>query len=96
VPVPAGAEVAVLLGAANRDPLVFAAPDVFDIGRDPNPHLGFGAGLHFCLGAPLARVEMRAALTALAERRPGLEMIAEPPQRPTFVLRSFHEVRLKG
>ncbi|WP_436527263.1 cytochrome P450 [Actinoplanes sp. HUAS TT8] len=96
VTVPAGAEVAALLGAANRDPLVFAEPDVFDIARDPNPHLGFGAGLHFCLGAPLARLEMRAALTALVARHPDLSLAAEPVQRPTFVLRAFHEVRLKG
>ncbi len=96
VTVPAGADVAALLGAANRDPLVFAEPDVFDVGRDPNPHLGFGAGLHFCLGAPLARLEMRAALGALVDRWPGLSLAAEPPQRPTFVLRAFREVRLKG
>lgn len=96
VTVPAGASVAALLGAANRDPRVFADPDVFDIGRDPNPHLGFGAGLHFCLGAPLARLEMRAALAALVARWPGLSLAAEPPQRPTFVLRAFTEVKLSG
>ncbi|GLW35144.1 cytochrome P450 [Actinoplanes regularis] len=95
VTVPAGAEVAALLGAANRDPQVFTDPDVFDIGRDPNPHLGFGAGLHFCLGAPLARLELRAALTALVARMPELKLAAEPPQRPTFVLRAFKEIRLR-
>ncbi|MEV6342322.1 cytochrome P450 [Actinoplanes sp. NPDC051851] len=96
VTVPAGSEVAALFGAANRDPDVFAAPGAFDAGRDPNPHVGFGAGLHFCLGAPLARVEMRAALAALLGRFPGLELAEEPPQRPTFVLRGYTRVRLRA
>ncbi|GIF10149.1 cytochrome P450 [Actinoplanes teichomyceticus] len=94
VAVPAGDRVAALLGAANRDPAVFAHPDTFDVGRDPNPHLGFGAGLHFCLGAPLARLELRAALAALLQRTPELTLAAEPPRRPTFVLRAFTEIRL--
>ncbi len=94
VTVPAGAEVAALLGAANRDPAVFARPDRFDAGRAPNPHLGFGAGLHFCLGAPLARIELRAALTALLDRGPRMELAAEPVRSPGFVLRGYAAVRL--
>ncbi|GLY92848.1 cytochrome P450 [Actinoplanes sp. NBRC 103695] len=94
VTIPAGAEVAALLGAANRDPAVFTDPDTFDVGRDPNPHLGFGAGLHFCLGAPLARIELQAGLSALLDHAPALALAAEPVQRPTFVLRAYHAVPL--
>ncbi|MEV6305663.1 cytochrome P450 [Actinoplanes sp. NPDC051861] len=92
VTIPEGDEVAVLIGAANRDPAVFADPDRFDAGRVPNPHLGFGAGLHFCLGAPLARIEAQAALTALLDHAPVLELAAEPELHPTFVLRGYRAV----
>ncbi|MFF5287957.1 cytochrome P450 [Paractinoplanes globisporus] len=95
VTVPTGGKIAALLGAANRDPAAFAAPDTFDVGRDPNPHLSFGAGLHFCLGAPLARIELQAALSALLDHAPGMELAAEPVSRPTFVLRAFTAVRLR-
>jgi pimeloyl-[acyl-carrier protein] synthase len=60
--------------AANRDPAVFAEPDTFDVTRDPNPHLGFGWGLHHCLGAALARLEARVALRSLFERFPNLSL----------------------
>ena len=60
-----GQKVAALLGAANRDPAVFDRPDEFDVGRDPNPHLAFGVGVHFCLGAPLARMELVESVTTL-------------------------------
>jgi cytochrome P450 len=58
----AGRKVGLLFGAANHDPQVFSAPERLDLGRDPNPHVSFGAGLHFCVGAPLARVELEAAI----------------------------------
>ena len=60
-----GQKVAVLLGAANRDPVVFERADEMDVDRTPNPHVAFGAGVHFCLGAPLARMELVESLAAL-------------------------------
>lgn len=67
-----GERVIALLGAANRDPDVFAKPDDFDIARTPNPHVTFGYGPHFCLGAPLARLEAQIALPALHSRFPAM------------------------
>ena len=72
-----GEKIGLLLGAANRDPERFPQPDAFDAGRDPNPHVAFGAGIHFCVGAPLARLEMAMALPILFARLPGLRL-AEP------------------
>ena len=66
--IPADSLVMVHLGAANRDPARFTAPDVFDVTRSPNPHLTFGHGIHFCFGAPLARLEARIALNLLLKR----------------------------
>ncbi|MEV5427834.1 cytochrome P450 [Streptomyces sp. NPDC052701] len=65
---PADALVMAHLGAANRDPARFTAPDVLDVGRSPNPHLTFGHGIHFCFGAPLARLEARIAFRLMTER----------------------------
>ncbi|GAA4421409.1 cytochrome P450 [Actinokineospora soli] len=84
-----GEKIAALLGAAARDPAVFADPDRLDIGRSPNPHLGFGAGIHYCVGAPLARVEVSAALRALRSRLPSLRSAEEPVRRPEFVIRGW-------
>ena len=90
-----GQKIASLLGSANRDETVFANPIEMNITRDPNPHIGFGAGIHFCIGAPLARREMTTSLPALFERYPTLELAAEPVRRPGFVLRGYESVRLR-
>jgi cytochrome P450 len=78
VPIPRGDAVIPVLLAANRDPAVFADPDVFDIGRRPNRHLGFGHGAHFCLGAALARIQARAAVGALVHGFPRLRLAVDP------------------
>ncbi|MEU0796006.1 cytochrome P450 [Amycolatopsis sp. NPDC005961] len=92
--VPQGQKIGALLGAAARDPKVFDAPDTLDIGRTPNAHLGFGLGIHYCVGAPLARVEIAAALSALAAKLPGLRLAETPRRRPEFVIRGLRELRV--
>jgi cytochrome P450 len=89
-----GEKIAALLGAAARDPAVFAEPDRLDVGRSPNPHLGFGAGIHYCVGAPLARVEIAAALEALLTRLPRLRLAGEPRRRDEFVIRGLRTLRV--
>jgi cytochrome P450 len=84
-----GEKIAALLGAAARDPQAFDAPDTLDVGRSPNPHLGFGAGIHYCAGAPLARIEIAAALGALTAKLPNLRLAAEPQRRAEFVMRGL-------
>jgi unspecific monooxygenase len=86
-PLPRGAKVAVLFGAANRDPRRFDDPDAFDVGRaNAADHVGFGGGIHVCIGAPLARIELAAALGALVERAPGLSLVEEPRRNRAFVI----------
>lgn len=86
----AGSLLLVGIGAANHDPAVFVEPERLDVGRDPNPHLAFGFGAHFCLGAPLARLEGEIAFRALLERLPHLKLLDDAPQyRPNPVLRGL-------
>ena len=90
-----GQRIAALLGSANRDETVFERATELDLTRDPNPHIGFGAGIHFCIGAPLARMEMSVSLPALMTRFPQLELASEPIRRPGFVLRGYESVQLR-
>lgn len=92
VTVRAGEKIAALLGAANRDPAVFADPDDFALDRAVNPHLGFGAGIHFCVGAPLARVELQSSLRTLVRRFPRMALAATPTRRPEFVIRGLRDL----
>jgi cytochrome P450 len=85
-----GSLVLVSIGGANHDPAVFERPDELDLARDPNPHLAFGFGTHFCLGAPLARLEAQLAFDALARRFPKLALVDDRPvYRPNPVLRGL-------
>jgi cytochrome P450 len=96
VPLRAGEKIAALLGAANRDPAAFDDADRFVVDRSPNAHIAFGAGIHFCLGAPLARLELGVTVPRLLERFGALRPAGEPTRRDTFVLRGFHAVPVTG
>jgi cytochrome P450 len=97
VVVPPGDTIFFMTGAANRDPAVFADPDRFDIGRDPNPHIAFGAGIHYCVGAPLARLEAEIAFTRLLQRFPGLQTVEDAPRwRSLINLRGLQTLSLRA
>jgi hypothetical protein len=89
-----GQKIAALIGSANRDETIFSKAETMDVTRDPNPHVGFGAGIHFCLGAPLARLEMSVSLPALWEKYPDMSLASTPIRRPTFVLRGYESVEI--
>jgi cytochrome P450 len=94
-PVPRGAKVALLFGAANRDPRVFEDADAFDVGRaNAAEHIGFGGGIHVCIGAPFARIELEAALRTLVEGAPGLELAEEPRRSRAFVIWGLAKVEV--
>ncbi|MGW1551010.1 cytochrome P450 [Streptomyces sp. NPDC002346] len=93
--IPRGSEVALLFGSANRDPARFAEPDTLDLSRQENPHITFGAGIHFCLGAPLARVELAASFGELLRRAPRMRLASEPEWNPGYVIRGLKELRVE-
>jgi cytochrome P450 len=93
--IPKGELVVGLLGAANRDPERFADPDRLDLARSPNPHFGFGRGIHFCLGAPLARLEAQVAIGELVRRFPEIELADEPRRSDTILFRTLEALPLR-
>ena len=95
-PMRVGDEVAMLFGSAERDPRRFERPDEFDIGRGDTAHIGFGGGIHFCVGAPLARQEIDVSLRGLVDRFPNLDLVREPEYHPNFVIRGLKELRVSG
>lgn len=93
--VPEGTQVVTLLGAANRDPSHFTDPDRFDVGRDEGTPMSFAAGIHYCLGANLARVEGREVFRALRDRFSAIELDGELVQRPRTTLRGYEAVPVR-
>ena len=89
-----GETVGLMLGAANRDPARFADPDRFEPTRDPNPHVSFGAGIHFCIGAPLARLEMQIALPLLFQRLPKLRLAEAPRYRDAYHFHGLESLKV--
>jgi unspecific monooxygenase len=89
-----GDRIGMLFGSANRDPTRFADPDTFDIGRGDGTHIGFGGGMHFCIGAPLARLEIAVSLAQLRSVAPRMRLVAEPEYQPFFVIRGLTGVQV--
>jgi cytochrome P450 len=95
VPIPRGERIAMLFGAANRDPRMFDRPDDFDVGREnAAQHIGFGGGIHVCIGAPLARTELEASVEALRRSWPDFQLVEEPRRTGAFVIWGLEGVRL--
>lgn len=92
----AGDALIVMIGAANRDPARYPDPDRLDIRREDNRHLSFGLGPHFCLGAPLARLEAHVAFSALLERFPSMTLAGKPERGGTFILRGLSRLPVSG
>ena len=90
-----GDRVVAYLGAGNRDPRQFAEPERLDLSRADNAALSFGGGIHYCLGAPLARLEAQVAFPALLRRFPGLELAGEPRRRDSLTIRGFTDLPVR-
>jgi hypothetical protein len=91
-----GEQIALFFGSANRDPAQFERPAELQIDRRDNPHISFGAGIHFCLGAPLARLELNVALSRLFQRGHRLRLVEEPNWRQSFVIRGLERLLVRG
>ena len=95
VAVPKGAELGLLFGSANRDPATFPDPDRLDLARPAAAqHLSFGAGIHYCLGAPLGRLELELSFGTLLRRLPAMAPAAEPAWKPTYILRGLEALHV--
>jgi cytochrome P450 len=94
--IPRGAELGLLYGSANRDPAVFERPGELDLARRPNEHITFGAGIHFCLGAPLARAELQTSFATMLRRLPRLHVAREPAWKPNYIIRGLEELRVSS
>jgi cytochrome P450 len=92
--IPKGGKIAMLFGSANRDPRKWDDPDTFDISRGDPTHVTFGWGLHHCIGAPLARLEVASVLGELATRHPGAHLVSQPIRHPTFVIHGYESVHM--
>ncbi len=95
VRIPRGSELALQFASANRDEAVFDRPDDIVLDRAPNPYLSFGAGIHYCLGAPLAKLEFDVAFRRILERMPTLEPTEIPEWKPRFILRGLKALRVR-
>ena len=96
VPIPRGQELALQFAAANRDPRAFDRPDEIVLDRSPNPYLSFGAGIHYCLGAPLAKAEFDVLFRRILTDLPRLELVEEPRWKPRFILRGLEAIRVRA
>jgi cytochrome P450 len=94
--IPRGQELALQFAAANRDPRAFERPDDIVLYRDPNPYLSFGAGIHYCLGAPLAKLEFDILFGRILAELPRLELVEQPVWKPRFILRGLQAIRVRA
>lgn len=95
VSIPRGGMMLGVIGSANRDEMAFENADALDITREPNKHLSFGQGIHFCVGAPLARLEAQIAINTLLRRMPDLHLTVAPDSlrwRPSMILRGLEKL----